>query len=523
LLSSIVTRSFAIERACRSGRRPKARTDDVPLTLRSKTVKGPEGVLYTMFVPSTYDPLRPTPLLVGLHGGGQAGKDGKEVVGSGPSAMNFYTGIAEEHGWLVACPTAIQAPWNAEPNGPFLDAMLAELGFLYNVDLNRVYLTGHSMGGYGTWHWGPEWAERWGAISPMAGGGGPAADRLQDTRTFVFVFHGADDNVVGVQGDRAAAEVLLKNGNDFAYTELGGVGHGCPEEVLREMADWFEVKRLAVRRGGKNFVRSDEVRSSFLEKPTKEEKDYLGSPELPDPKAAAETPEDRRARLLGELRLGGGRAEQAAAAVGEAKDAKLLDPVAALLRNAKNPVDVRSAAAKALGGLAMPGGLAALEGALGDESDPVYLAALHGVEAVADRRSGPALLKALDFQARRFADKLQGAGMDFSDYEGRCAALGATAKAAGALSEGAAAVGRIHACVVKPVLEARIQVPESTRVGQFPKVVKARLGRETAEALGRTGHATAVPVLRAVKDLFPGDGDVGAACDEALAKVGAGK
>jgi len=153
------------ERAWRSAHLPKGRTDDVALTLRSKEVKGKRGALYTMFVPTTYDPLRPTPLLVGLHGGGPGGKDGTEVTGSGPSAMNFYTGIASERGWLVACPTAVRAPWGAGENETWLEAMLDELALLYNVDLNRVYLTGHSMGGFGTWHWGPKWAERWAAIA----------------------------------------------------------------------------------------------------------------------------------------------------------------------------------------------------------------------------------------------------------------------------------------------------------------------------------------------------------------------
>ena len=64
------------------------------------------------------------------------------------------------------------------------------------------------------------------------------------------------------------------------------MGHGCPPEVLTEMADWFEKKWLAIGRG-KAYRRTDEIRSSFLEKPTREEKQYLGDPEPPDPNAKA--------------------------------------------------------------------------------------------------------------------------------------------------------------------------------------------------------------------------------------------
>lgn len=505
-----------LERAHRSGRLPRGRTDDVALTFRADRVKGAEGVKYTVFVPRSYDPLRPSPLLVGLHGGGRGGKDGERVVGSGPSAMNFYTGVAEERGWLVVCPTAIEAPWSAPANEAFLDALLAEVGLLYNVDLNRVYLTGHSMGGFGTWYWGPKWADRWAAIAPMAGGGGPDAGRLKDTQTFVFVFHGADDAVVGPGSDRAAAKGLLSNGNDFVYTELNGVGHGLPQEVLQEMAAHFEVKRLAVGRG-RSFRRSDEVRSSFLEKPGREEKHYLGDPEPPDPGAAAEKPDHRRRRLLADLDIGGGRAEAAAAEFAAWKDGDSVKPLGArLVAAGKVPDDVRAAAARALGGIGALEGLAYLERGLADGNDGVFLASLGAVTAIGDRRAGPALLRALDFQAKEFASRLSGKAMGYPDYEPRCAALGATAAAAAALADPKEAAARIRERVVRPVFEAEVVVPRLERAGHFPERVKAALGKETAMALGRTGHPSAREHLLRLKEVAAKDGTVVAACEEAL-------
>ncbi len=510
-----------LERAWRSGRLPKGRKDDVPLTLRSKEVKGHRGTLYTMFVPSTYDPLVPTPLVVGLHGGGPGGKDGKEVTGSGSSAMNFYTDVAEERGWLVACPSAIAAPWKAKENGPFLEAMLDELALLYNVDLNRVYLTGHSMGGFGTWHWGPEWAERWAAIAPMAGGGGPAAGRLKETHTPVYVFHGADDNVVGVGGDRAAAEALLKNGNEFVYTELNGVGHGFPPEVAREMAAYFEVKRLAVGKG-RAFRRSDEIRSSFLERwPVRllrEEKVYLGDPE--PPKASAEKPEEERKRLLAEIDLGGGKADVAAARLAELRDEGAVKGLAQRLASAGRVADdVRAACARALGGIGAEEGFPALRAALSDEVDVVFLAAVEALEAAGDRGSGAHLLKALDFQARLFDGKRQGDGMSYNDFEHRCAALGRTALAAAALASPADAVARIRDRVVNAAVLAPIRVPGLDRAGMFPEDVRAALAVQCLKALGRTSDAGAVPVIAALRERFKGHGPVQSAADEAEAAL----
>ncbi len=505
-----------LERAWRSGRRPRGRTDDVPLTFRSDRVKSEEGVKYTMFVPSSYDPLRPTPLLLGLHGGGRGGKDGEKVVGSGPSAMNFYTGIAEQRGWLAACPTALFGSWAAPVHEVFLEALLEELQLLYNVDLNRVYLTGHSMGGFGAWYWGPKWAERWAAFAPMAGGGGPDAGRLKDTQTFVYVFHGSDDNVVGVDSDRAAAKTLLSNGNDFVYTELDGVGHGCPEEVLAEMAALFEVKRLAVGKG-RAFRRDDSIRSSFLAKPTKEERHYLGDPEPPDPDAAAEKPEQRRRRLLADIDLGGGKAEAAAAAFAEGRDVEAVKPLGARLGAAgKAADDVRAAAAKALGSIGSPEALPFLEKGLADGNDAVFLASLAAVRAIGDRRAGKALLAALDFQARQFASKLMGRAMSYPDYEPRCAALGAAAKAAAALSEPKAAVERIRDRAVKPVFDEVVRVERLERAGQFPERVRAALGKELAEALAATGDPSAREVLLHLRDRAGRDPEVIGACDEAL-------
>ena len=119
--------------------------------------------------------------------------------------MNFYRDLAERHGYLVACPDALRAPWRAPGNEEMLRALLEELKHLYNVDVDRVYLTGHSMGGFGAWALGPAMAELWAAVSPMAGGGGGGYGRLVGTNTPVFIFHGADDAVVGPGPDRATA------------------------------------------------------------------------------------------------------------------------------------------------------------------------------------------------------------------------------------------------------------------------------------------------------------------------------
>lgn len=136
-----------LERARRSEAIPRGRRDKVPLTVRSAEAS---GATYCIVVPAGYDPLVPTPLVVGLHGGGPGGVNGELVTGSGEDAMPFYESLAEQWGWIVVCPTARRAPWSNQENDAWIDALHEEMLALYNVDESRVYLTGHSMGGFGT-------------------------------------------------------------------------------------------------------------------------------------------------------------------------------------------------------------------------------------------------------------------------------------------------------------------------------------------------------------------------------------
>src|SRR6185295_15500372 len=151
------------------------------------------------------DPLVPTGLVVGLHGGGQGGKDPTLVTGNGQEAMNFYMDVADERGVVVVCPSALAAPWSDKKNEPFLDAVVEEMKLLYNVDESRIWLTGHSMGGWGSWYWGPQRANVWAAFAPCAGGGGSAASAKGLP---VYIYHGTDDQICVVGPDRDAAKGL---------------------------------------------------------------------------------------------------------------------------------------------------------------------------------------------------------------------------------------------------------------------------------------------------------------------------
>lgn len=111
--------------------------------------------------------------------------------------------------------------------------VLAMMQDEFNVDADRIYLTGHSMGGAGTLYLGSAHADIWAAIAPVA----PAAFSMTDTRAEilgrladagvpVLMVHGAADEVVPVDLSRTWVETMEEIGMEHGYAELPGITHG---------------------------------------------------------------------------------------------------------------------------------------------------------------------------------------------------------------------------------------------------------------------------------------------------------
>ncbi|MFQ5506646.1 MAG: HEAT repeat domain-containing protein, partial [Planctomycetota bacterium] len=434
-------------RVVRSSKLAKGLTENRPLTMRGDTVKG----VYTIYVPGSYNPFTAMPLLVGLHGGGRGGKDGNKVVGSGPSAMNFYRSSGERLGYIVVCPTAIRAPWSAAPNDALLQAVLDEVKALYNIDENRIDLTGHSMGGFGSWHFGPRYCELWAGIGPMSGGGSQGLARLRKTRTFVYLYHGADDNVVGPGDSRSAAKRMLSGGNDFVYTELPSSGHGLPRSIVDEMLRFFARKRRAVKKRAQA-----RVLSSFAAKESRKEIKFFGrllparSSKGPGTKA-----------LLKTLANGGGSGERVAEQLGELGDAKLVPSLIRILRRKKNPADGRALAARVLGRLGSPKALEALGQAAREPQLRLYHEAVAAIGAIPDRRQGGLILGGIAGLCAYFESRMIGSSrMSYSDWDVILPEIAfGLAKLAGLEARDKAK--RLASSVVKKVLLPEITVPVS--------------------------------------------------------------
>lgn len=176
---------------------------------------------YRLFVPANYDPAKATPLVIALHGMG----------GDENSMFDSYGGTgalkkeAEKQGFLIACPkgreTASMYRGSAEQD--VLD-VLAEVRKDYKVDAKRVYMMGHSMGGYGTWSIAMKHPDTFAALGPIAGGGDPRG--MERIKTIPhFVVHGDNDKTVPVTQSRLMVEAGRKLGMKIEFVEVPNGSH----------------------------------------------------------------------------------------------------------------------------------------------------------------------------------------------------------------------------------------------------------------------------------------------------------
>jgi predicted peptidase len=195
---------------------------------------------YLLSIPTDYnkDTKKNYPLILFLHGSGERGSDVNAVKVHGPPKIiekNPDSTLAKD--FIVVSP---QCPagrgWKVDDLMTLLDDIEAK----YRVDADRIYVTGLSMGGFGTWDLASNFPDRFAAIAPMCGGGQPEmARRLKYLP--IWVFHGEADPAVPFKRSEDMVEALKKVGNDVKFTRYPGVGHDCwtASYANPELYTWF--------------------------------------------------------------------------------------------------------------------------------------------------------------------------------------------------------------------------------------------------------------------------------------------
>ncbi len=234
----------------------------VPFVARTATTStGTYG--YEVFVPPHWDKKKKWPIILFLHGSGERGTDNAAQTKNGIRLL-----IAQDldnFPAVVVCPqSTTEYTWNDVPMQEFAMAALDQSIKEFHGDTKREYLTGLSLGGYGTWDLAQKYPDRWAAIAPCCGGiifpwlpaspstaGGPPADpyypaALKVQHIPAWVFHGEADGTVPVSESRQMVAVLYALKADVHYNEYPGVGHNSWDYAYKEpgLLSWFLSHKL---------------------------------------------------------------------------------------------------------------------------------------------------------------------------------------------------------------------------------------------------------------------------------------
>jgi predicted peptidase len=146
------------------------------------------------------------PLILFLHGSGERGSDLENIK------LHGLPKVLEAGLELPCIVVSPQCPEKSQWDAEALGALLDDLEKTLRVDPDRIYVTGLSMGGFGTWELTMRYPKRFAAIMPICGGGEPFFTR-EITHLPVWVFHGAKDDVVPLEYSQRMVKALKKYGS----------------------------------------------------------------------------------------------------------------------------------------------------------------------------------------------------------------------------------------------------------------------------------------------------------------------
>ena len=177
---------------------------------------------FLLYTPEESEVGKPWPLLIFLHGRGERGSDINRVKKHGPPKQ---IARGETLPFLMVAPQCLVGEhgkgwWRTND----LEELLAFIKATAPVDPKRMYLTGLSMGGFGTWSWAAEHPNTFAAVAPVCGGGNPAKAARYGTLP-IWAFHGDKDQVVPLQMSKRMVDAVQAAGGNAKLTVYRGVGH----------------------------------------------------------------------------------------------------------------------------------------------------------------------------------------------------------------------------------------------------------------------------------------------------------
>lgn len=214
---------------------------------------------YLIWLPEEYgqDPEKEWPMIVFLHGSGNNEYDSKFVIGQGLPEVLWQDAQPEDFPFIVVSPQALPGnTWWSGDIPVLVGALIDDVIENYQVDSDRVYLTGLSMGGYGSWIIATAYPDKFAAVVSVSGSGyrvpDPNIETLCTLKDIPFwAIHGAGDRISAPNSSQFYADSLREtcNGN-VKWTLYPDLGHiSAFQEAYRdpELYDWLLEQSLAER------------------------------------------------------------------------------------------------------------------------------------------------------------------------------------------------------------------------------------------------------------------------------------
>lgn len=193
---------------------------------------------YKVYLPDN-DSNNRLPLIVFLYGAGERGNGVDDLEKLALVGIPKYINEGKSYPAIILMPQC--------PNGMVWNNIIFALKKLidkvvteYNVDNNRISVTGLSMGGFGTWELGLSYPNYFSALAPICGGGlSWRCSVLKDTP--IWAFHGDADNVVPLNNSVEMVDAVNKNGGKARLTILHKVGHNSWDEAYNSsnLIEWL--------------------------------------------------------------------------------------------------------------------------------------------------------------------------------------------------------------------------------------------------------------------------------------------
>ena len=180
------------------------------------------------------------PIVFQLHGAGEKGNGRDELPLVDVHGFSEFLKNNDRECIFIMPQCPVDTFWSAriESIVKFIEEKIAQ----YKADTSRVYLTGISMGGYGTWLTAMARQDLFAAIAPCCGGGMPW--NAATVTMPVWIIHGAQDTTVNVFYSDEMAERLKEAGKEYIYTRLPGVTHNAWDYTFKaELIDWLLSKQ----------------------------------------------------------------------------------------------------------------------------------------------------------------------------------------------------------------------------------------------------------------------------------------